>query len=268
MLIFPAWDAIVWSEYNFAGTRLNSVPSNKWDYQQITKNGITLNTLWIDRNISATSDYSSKVVLFCDGNRNNLYSSLKTGVTMRDMGLDYFCFEYRGYGLSFGLIKPTESSIYTDAKAAMDYLIDVKGYDVSDIIIVGYSLGTAVATNTAYEYTTSTVNKPNLLVLFAPIANAQILAREMSAGYNIPSTWYTAAKVDNLSKIMSITSPICIFHGTRDFVVPYRNSEYLFPAANEPKYFYTGIDDDHSFLRATSWWQQYFINFVANPLNP
>lgn len=271
MLIFPAWDTIVEGDYDFVGTRLESVPIGEKNYQQITKNSITLNTLWIDKKPSAGDPYPGKVVLFCDGNRNNLYSSLKTGVTMRNMGLDYFCFEYRGYGLSFGSIQPTEASLYADARAAITYLIDDKEYDISDIIIVGYSLGTAVATNTAYEYTDKTEpidknDRPNLLVLFAPIANAQILSREMSAGYNIPSTWYTAAKVDNLAKIKSINSPICIFHGTRDFVVPYRNSEYLVPAIRTevPNLFYTGHGDGHGFLRATTWWESYFENFVAS----
>lgn len=51
--------------------------------------------------------------------------------------------DYRGYGHSTG--KPTESGLLLDATAAVDWAINVAGIPPSRIVILGQSLGTAVA---------------------------------------------------------------------------------------------------------------------------
>ena len=47
--------------------------------------------------------------------------------------------EYRGYGLSEG--RPSESGLYKDAQAGLDYLVDRRDIDASRIWIFGRSLG-------------------------------------------------------------------------------------------------------------------------------
>lgn len=47
--------------------------------------------------------------------------------------------EYRGYGLSKG--KPSESGLYLDVRAGMDFIASRKDFKHSEIIIFGRSLG-------------------------------------------------------------------------------------------------------------------------------
>jgi fermentation-respiration switch protein FrsA (DUF1100 family) len=46
-----------------------------------------------------------------------------------------------------------------------------------------------------------------------------------------------ANRFDNLSKIGKCSRPVFITHGTADEVIPFRQGEELFAAANEPKRF-------------------------------
>lgn len=59
-----------------------------------------------------------------------LYQNLKCNIVM---------LEYRGYGLSKG--KPSESGLYLDVRASMDYIASRKDFNHSEIIIFGRSLG-------------------------------------------------------------------------------------------------------------------------------
>jgi hypothetical protein len=44
-------------------------------------------------------------------------------------------------------------------------------------------------------------------------------------------------RFDNLRKIKSVHTPVFVAGGTADRVIPFAQSEELFAAANEPKYF-------------------------------
>jgi abhydrolase domain-containing protein 12 len=58
------------------------------------------------------------------------------------LGANVLSVDYRGYGDSEG--KPTVQGVSRDARTAWNYLIS-QGADPSDIVILGHSLGTAIA---------------------------------------------------------------------------------------------------------------------------
>jgi fermentation-respiration switch protein FrsA (DUF1100 family) len=53
----------------------------------------------------------------------------------------------------------------------------------------------------------------------------------------LPTHLMMRSRFDNLSKIGRCTRPVFVAHGTLDPVIPFRHSEQLFAAANEPKEF-------------------------------
>lgn len=59
-----------------------------------------------------------------------LYQNIKCNVVM---------LEYRGYGLSKG--RPSESGLYMDARAALDFIASRNDFNHNEIIIFGRSLG-------------------------------------------------------------------------------------------------------------------------------
>lgn len=73
-------------------------------------------------------------------------------------------FDYRGFGLSEG--KPSESSLYADADAAMQWLKQ-QGLSSDRLIIYGFSMGTAPATELTAKPRSLTPSKLILEVIFA-----------------------------------------------------------------------------------------------------
>ncbi len=60
-------------------------------------------------------------ILYCHGNAGNMYHRLHKVKFFHEMGVNFFIFDYRGYGKSTG--NPTEKGLYKDAQAAYDYLV-------------------------------------------------------------------------------------------------------------------------------------------------
>lgn len=72
--------------------------------------------------------------------------------------------DYRGFGDSQG--SPSQRGLATDARAAFDWLIS-NGATPKDVLIVGHSLGTAVASSLAVSLSEETIRFKGL-VLMAP----------------------------------------------------------------------------------------------------
>jgi pimeloyl-ACP methyl ester carboxylesterase len=117
--------------------------------------------------------------------------------------------DYRGFGLSEGA--PTEEGLYEDADAAMMWLKD-KGLTNDRLIVYGYSMGTAPAT----ELTANPRSmNPSKLMLEAPFASAEVMVQDGS-GLSLPSSLYTNLKIDNAEEIKKVEVPFFWIHGTDD----------------------------------------------------
>lgn len=79
-------------------------------------------------------------VLFFHGNAGNIGHRLPNVKGLfKHLHANVFLVEYRGYGLSDGC--PSESGLYKDAQAALNYLVSRQDIDHSRIIVFGRSLG-------------------------------------------------------------------------------------------------------------------------------
>lgn len=86
------------------------------------------------------------VVLHCHGNGGNISHRLGDYEALLALGVNVLGFDYRGYGQSEG--KPSEEGTYVDAQAALRWLCQ-KGFGPTNIIVMGESLGGAVAAELA-----------------------------------------------------------------------------------------------------------------------
>lgn len=97
------------------------------------------------KNLIPVATRNNPTILFLHGNSGTratpLRTALYTSYTSR-LNSNVLAIDYRGFGDSEGL--PTEDGVTLDARAGWDYLIK-QGARAEDIIIVGHSLGTAVA---------------------------------------------------------------------------------------------------------------------------
>ena len=122
--------------------------------------------------------------------------------------------DYRGYGLSEGT--PTEEGMYNDGKAALDWL-ESKGLTSDRLIIYGFSLGTAAAT----ELTASPRGlKPHKLILESPFASSDVMTSDGS-GLDMPASYFVNFKIDVAEDIKKVEQPFLWIHGKDDNFLDY-----------------------------------------------
>ena len=150
------------------------------------------------------------------------------------LGISSYAFDYRGYGLSSGW--PSEDGLYSDAEAVWHAALDRDHRKPSDMILVGFSLGTGIAAYTASRF------HPAALVMMAPYASIPDVVDSMPVfkyftpllRYNIPTKSY----------VKNSPAPcLVIAHGKQDDVIPVENT-YALDAIVRGKERYTEILDD------------------------
>ncbi len=165
------------------------------------------------------------VVLYFHGRGGNLNHNMgKFSHEFTDRGYDLFIMDYRGFGKSRG--KLSEKAICHDADYCYDYLLDY--FPEDKIIVYGRSLGTGIATYVASHH------DPKALVLEAPYFNIlDLTPREAPylPRFLIPLILKYHFRTDKW--IVKVDSPIHIFHGTEDELVPYDSSTRLLKLIKE-----------------------------------
>ncbi len=144
------------------------------------------------------------------------------------LGRAVLVYDYPGYGKSGGT--PSEQGCYAAAEAAYRWLIQEQKVPAGEIVLLGSSLGTAMATELA------TRHEHRLLVLAGAFTSFPDAAQWTVPCY--PARWLVRNRLDNLSKIGRVRGPVFIAHGVHDARVPFWMGKRLFRSAREPKRFY------------------------------
>lgn len=192
-------------------------------------------------------DNPTAVILFCHGNAGNITNRLSVLRRLRDdMGTSVLIFDYRGYGRSEG--SPDEKGVLQDARAARAWLADRAGVDEREIVLLGRSLGGAVAVDLA------AADGARGLVLQSTFTSVPDMA---SFHYPwLPVGALLRTRLDSLSKIGSYQGPLLQSHGRGDTIVPYASGKQLFDAANEPKQFIPLEGCDHNDSEPPSYYRE------------
>ena len=158
---------------------------------------------------------SKGVILYLHGNKGNIRRCIRQSKMMAGLGYDIFMPDYRGYGKSDG--QPlNEKQMYADVQKIYDHLKE--RYSESNIVIVGYSLGTGMASFLASQ------NKPKALFLIAPYLSMVDLKNRIAPF--VPS-FLLKYKFRNDRHLKTIDCPITLFHAFDDKVIPYDSSQSL-----------------------------------------
>jgi fermentation-respiration switch protein FrsA (DUF1100 family) len=163
-----------------------------------------------------------RAILYCHGNGEDVSSHGELAATLSEsLQASVFIFDYRGYGHSEG--RPTEAGCIADGAAAQKWLAERMGVRPSDIVLMGRSLGSAVAVALAAE------NGARALVL----ENAFPTLSDVAALHYpwLPVRWIMANQYDSLSRIQRYSGPLMQSHGTRDELIPLSYARRLFDAA-------------------------------------
>jgi uncharacterized protein len=180
---------------------------------------------------------SSETLLVCHGNGGNLSYRGPALLRFREhLNRSLLIFDYPGYGKSSG--KPTESSCYESAEAALKWLAEVKHVPNKNVILYGESMGGGVAVEMAkrHDY--------RALVLMKTFTNLPSVAQRMYRW--LPVKWLMRTQFDNLAKIGDLHRPVFISSADHDTLVPFEMGKQLYEAAREPKEFFPLIGEDHN----------------------
>ncbi|MEM8850832.1 MAG: alpha/beta hydrolase [Pseudomonadota bacterium] len=132
---------------------------------------------------------------------------------------------YRGFSGNPGA--PSEAGLLADARATLAYAA-TQGIAPEDTILYGESLGTGVAAQMALE-----PGDWRGLILDAPYTSLEDRASEMYPIF--PVRAMIDVEFDTLAIIDRVATPLLIFHGIEDVVIPVDHGRNLLAAAADPK---------------------------------
>lgn len=171
-----------------------------------TRDGKLLNALLFE------SDSSKGLIFYLHGNAGSLDSWGVVAKTYTNLNYDVFILDYRGFGKSEGSIR-SQGQLFDDLQIAYNEM--KKSHSEDNIMVMGYSIGTGLATKIA------SANNPKLLILHAPYYN---LTDMMKHTYPIIPTFLLKYKFKTNEYIRGCKMPVLIFHGNQDEVIYYQSS--------------------------------------------
>jgi fermentation-respiration switch protein FrsA (DUF1100 family) len=200
-----------------------------------------------------------RAILYCHGNGENVGMNADV-VRQLSKSLDasVFIFDYRGYGHSEGT--PNEAGCIADALAAQRWLAQRVGREPGDIVVMGRSIGGALATAVAAE------QGAQALVL----VNAVSRLTDVAASHYrwLPVRLLMKNRFDAIARIRNYDGPVFQSHGTTDSIVPIELSRQLFDAApTAQKRFVESPDRGHNDPEPASYYRDLasFLEGIENP---
>lgn len=183
-----------------------------WEGKEVyvpVEDDVNLHAIWLQQ------PDAHGVVLYWHGNRGSNRRCLRQAENLAGLGYDVFMPDYRGYGKSDGKIS-SEEQLFTDAQQVYDWL--KQHYSEDQIVVLGYSLGSGVATYLA------TTNQPQHLCLVAPYRS---MVEMKNLILPIVPSFLVKYPLRNDQRLADVKVPVTLFHGTRDELIPFEHSIFL-----------------------------------------
>jgi fermentation-respiration switch protein FrsA (DUF1100 family) len=147
---------------------------------------------------------------------------------------------YRGYGTSEG--KPGERALYADGLAIFDAVAAMDAVDRTRIVVLGRSLGTAVAVRVAAQRPVAAA------VLVSPYDSLVAVGRHHYAW--LPVSLLLRHRFEAGSDARDCRMPLLAIVGEDDAIIPVERSRALYEAWAGPKAWYAVPRGDHNALGA------------------
>lgn len=194
-----------------------------------TEDGETLRAWWLPH------PDPRGTVLFQHGNAGNISHRLDSLTIFHRLGLNVLIYDYRGYGQSSG--SPSESGLYSDARATWQWLVNEAGMSPDRIVLFGRSLGAAVAARLATE-----VDAAGLIVESSFTSVPDIGAEVY---WWLPVRWLARIQLATSDHVADAGMPVLVVHSRDDEIIPFSHGQRIYEQAGQPRQFLE-IEGDHN----------------------
>lgn len=176
-------------------------------------------------------------LLYCHGNADFVPNlGIYADALRHRFRCSVFIFDYRGYGKSQG--RPNEAGILADGHAARQWLCERTGAALDGIVLMGRSLGGAVAVELASQGGAGALTLENTFTSIPDVA-AKLFPF-------FPVRWLLNTQLNSLAKIGDYSGPLFISHGDADELVSCEHGQLLYEAATGPKQLFTVVGGRHN----------------------
>jgi fermentation-respiration switch protein FrsA (DUF1100 family) len=166
-----------------------------------------------------------KVLVLAMGNNDRFAYHTKLIQSLQTQGIGILLVNYRGYQGLQG--DPSEQALYQDARANINWLISKQQINPSRIVMVGYSLGSGVASQMADEFTFAG------LALFAPFTSMVEMGQKIFPAY--PVSLIARDRYETNLRITRLNEPLLVVMGKQDNIVPFAMGQAVYDLAPQPK---------------------------------
>lgn len=164
------------------------------------------------------------VILYFHGNGGALVDRAPRFRAFAERGMGVLAVAYHGYGGSGGA--PTQTALLADGESAFDEALRL-GYRPQQIVVMGESLGSGVATMVAAH------RQEAALILDSPYLSTLDVAERRYRLFPVGLLMLDTFRSD--LAIARVNAPMLMIHATGDQIIPFASAQALFALAHEPK---------------------------------
>jgi fermentation-respiration switch protein FrsA (DUF1100 family) len=165
--------------------------------------------------LARSAEAGAPTIVYFHGNAESAAQNVPFAHDLAGRGVSVLVVEYRGYGGMPG--SASEAGLYLDAEAAIAALL-AKGVSREELVLVGRSLGSGVATEFAHR------GYGRALVLVSPFTSVVDMARRIAGP---AARFLIEDRFENARKLPELSVPVTIVHAVADDVVPYEHGRTL-----------------------------------------
>ncbi|HYN94091.1 MAG TPA: alpha/beta fold hydrolase [Pilimelia sp.] len=177
----------------------------------VTSDGLRL-TAWLVRPAARDRRVG---VLVAPGNGGNRAGRVVLARALAGQGFTVLLLDYRGYGGNPG--SPTEAGLARDVRAGWAHLVDAEGFPPARVLLLGESLGAAVAAELAADRC-GAGQPPGGLLLRSPFTSLAAAGAEHYPW--LPVSLLLRDRFEAARHVGAVPAPTAVVYGTADGVVP------------------------------------------------
>ena len=210
-----------------------------------TEDGVRVHAWWVPATPAHGAADGRGAVLYCHGNAETMATRAWIADRLSRLGYHALLFDYRGYGLSEG--RASEEGLARDARAAWLHVAEARGVPPGRIVLMGHSLGSAMATRLALEVQddepgnngvhgapasrTGPTAVPAGLVVGSPFPDMPAVFAHHAPWLPGPALRWRADRLAAGSRMDEVRGPVLIVIGAGDDVIPPELSRAVYQAA-------------------------------------